>query len=142
MPKRFLDTNIYLYAAAQQEFAADVGKHDIARDLIREGGFGVSAQVMQEFYVNAVKLKPQPLPVDEALEWLAFMARMPCVAVDSDLVVEGVAMSRQYQLSYWDGAIVAAAHVCGATILYTEDLNHGQMYGAIQAINPFKNLRN
>lgn len=47
-------------------------------------------------------------------------------------------MSERFQLSYWDGAIVAAAQELGAETLYTEDLNHGQVYGSVRAINPFR----
>lgn len=40
-------------------------------------------------------------------------------------------------LSYGDGAIVAAAEVLEANTLYTEDLNHGQLYGRVRVVNPF-----
>ena len=33
--------------------------------------------------------------------------------------------------------ILAAAQTCGARELLTEDLNHGQNYGSVRAINPF-----
>jgi predicted nucleic acid-binding protein len=33
--------------------------------------------------------------------------------------------------------IVAAAQASGASELLTEDLNHGQDYGGVRAINPF-----
>ena len=49
-------------------------------------------------------------------------------------------MSARYGISYWDGAIVAAAEAIGAPVLYTEDLNHGQAYGTVTAINPFLDL--
>ena len=35
---------------------------------------------------------------------------------------------------------LAAAEALGASTLYTEDLNDGQTYGAVRAVNPFKNL--
>ncbi len=47
-------------------------------------------------------------------------------------------MSERYKISYWDGAILAAAEQLGAPILYTEDLNDGQTYGSVTVINPFK----
>ena len=56
---------------------------------------------------------------------------------DYPLIVAGVEKSVRFGLSYWDGAIIAAAESLGASILYTEDLNHGQHYGSVQAINPF-----
>jgi predicted nucleic acid-binding protein len=45
--------------------------------------------------------------------------------------------SLRYGISYWDGAILAAAEALEAPILYTEDLNHGQLYGRVRAVNPF-----
>ncbi len=42
-----------------------------------------------------------------------------------------------YRISYWDGAILAVAQALGARILFTEDLDDGQDYGGIRAVNPF-----
>jgi len=44
----------------------------------------------------------------------------------------------RYGISYRDGAIVAAAECLGARTLFTEDLNHGQRYGSVQAVDPFR----
>ncbi len=38
----------------------------------------------------------------------------------------------------WDALILAAARTSGAAELLTEDFNHGQDYGGIRAINPFR----
>ena len=54
--------------------------------------------------------------------------------------MRSIEIARRYQISYWDAAIIAAAGELGATILYTEDLNHGQAYGTVTAINPFLDL--
>ena len=138
MATRFLDTNILLYAALEQEVPADQGKHKVALDVLAEGDFAISAQVLQEFYVNAIKLKPQPLPADNALQWVELLGEVECVGVDYRLVSEGIRLSQRYNTSYWDGAIIAAAHAAGASILMSEDLNHGQVYGDVTVHNPFK----
>lgn len=44
----------------------------------------------------------------------------------------------RWQLSLWDAMIVAAAQASGARELLTEDLNHGQNYGGIRVVNPYK----
>ena len=49
-------------------------------------------------------------------------------------------MSVRFKISYWDGAIIAAAEALGAETLYTEDLNDGQLYGSVRVENPFKTL--
>lgn len=140
MALRFLDTNILLYAASRQALPADEGKHEVALGVIGAGDFVISAQVLQEFYANAVKLKPVPLPRAEAAEWVELLGEVECVAIDHRLVGEGIRLSQRYETSYWDGAIIAAAHAAGATILISEDLNHGQTYGEVTVVNPFRQL--
>lgn len=138
MASSFLDTNVLLYAASRQERASDAGKHEVALNLVGGGDFAISAQVLQEFYANAVKLKPAPLRPDEAAEWVGLLGEVECVAIDHRLVSEAIQLSRRYQTSYWDGAIIAAAHAAGVETLYSEDLSHGQKYGDVTVVNPFK----
>ena len=99
--------------------------------------FGLSSQVLAEFYVNATRKGPKPLAPEVAQEWVTQLAKKPCQTVDASVVQAGIALSQKYQTSYWDGAIIAAADRLGAKTLYTEDLNHGQAYGSVTAINPF-----
>lgn len=138
MANRFLDTNILLYAASQQTLPTDAGKHELALEVLAQGDFAVSAQVLQEFYANALKLKPEPLSSGEARQWVELLGEVECVAIDHRLVIEGIMLSERFKTSYWDGAIIAAAHAAGATTLVSEDLNHGQVYGEITVNNPFK----
>jgi predicted nucleic acid-binding protein len=44
---------------------------------------------------------------------------------------------KRYQISYWDSAIIAAAAELGCETVYSEDLNHGQLYAGVRVINPF-----
>lgn len=134
----FFDTNILLYAARTKLEGDDARKRPIALDLIGNHDFVTSGQVLAEFYHNAVKDGPYQLPFDDADAWLDRIAIQPCVAVDGDLVKAGAALARRYKISNWDGAILAAAHEGDADLLYTEDLNDGQRYGSVTAINPFK----
>ena len=132
----FLDTNIIVYAVAGK------GDEDHKRvrtlDLIEHRDFGISAQVLQEFYVTVTRKIDIPLSADQAFEWIEQLEAFPCLPIDSTLIKIAVEISERYQLSYWDGAIIAAAQVMGADTLYSEDLNHGQKYGSVVAINPFR----
>ncbi|MBW8753557.1 MAG: PIN domain-containing protein [Sphingomonadales bacterium] len=136
----FFDTNVLLYAARTKLEGNDALKRPIALSLIGDHDFTVSGQVLAEFYHNAVKDGPYKLSADEAGEWLDRLAIQPCVAVDGDLVKSGAALAERYKISYWDGAIIAAAHEGDADLLYTEDLNDGQRYGGVTAVNPFKSI--
>ena len=51
--------------------------------------------------------------------------------------LSAVRMQEQFQLSYWDGMILAAAERTGAGILYSEDFSHNRTYGSIRCINPY-----
>lgn len=136
----FYDTNILLYAARHKLVGIDAAKRTIAQELVGDYDFIVSGQVLSEFYANAIKAGPHRLSTDEAGEWIDRLAIQPCIAVDADLVQSGIELANRFRINYWDGAIVAAAHKGDADLLYTEDLNDGQRYGSVTAINPFKKL--
>ena len=130
----FLDTNVLIYAASAQW--SEPAKWEVAHGLLTTQ-FGTSGQILAEFYANAIRIKPVPVSPEEARRWVSLLGRKPFVVIDERLILTGIDFSQRYQISYWDGAIIAAAERLGAKILYTEDLNHGQTYGSVQAINPF-----
>jgi predicted nucleic acid-binding protein len=130
----FLDTNVLIYAASTK--IDDPRKFTIARDLISRTQFCLSGQVLSEFISNLAK--KFSMPAGELAMWLDHLSEFAILPVDLDLVKGALAMSHRYQISYWDGAIIAAADRLGAPVLYTEDLNHGQSYGSVKVINPFK----
>ena len=131
----FLDTNILVYAAAGR--GAEEAKRQRALELVETEEFGLSAQVLQEFYVTVVRKLEVPLSAQQALQWIEQLEIFPCLAIDTGVVKLGIETSERFQLSYWDGAIIAAAEALGAPILYTEDLNHGQRYGTVIVRDPF-----
>jgi predicted nucleic acid-binding protein len=132
----FLDTNVLVYAAMAR-FSAPV-KYERARRVIAETNFGLSAQVLQEFYVQVTRRSDRPLTIADALVWVDSLTDRPCLAIDRELVLEAIAVSERYQIQYWDAAILVAAMRLGARVLYTEDLNHGQTYGSVRVENPFR----
>jgi predicted nucleic acid-binding protein len=62
----------------------------------------------------------------------------PCISVDPDLVKLAAAISIRYRISYWDGAILAAAEALAAEVVYSEDLQHNQTFRAVRVENPFR----
>ncbi len=134
----FLDTNILVYAAAGN--GADRPKRERALALIERENFGLSAQVLQEFYVTVVRKIHVPLPPEVAIEWIEQMEEFPCLPIDSGLVKIAIETGLRHRLAYWDAAIVAAAELLGASTVYSEDLNHGRQYGSVHVSNPFRSL--
>jgi len=135
LPDCFVDTNVLFYAALGRFSAPQ--KYKRAREIIAESHFAVSGQVLQEFFVTATRKSDKPLTHAEALEWLNRLIDRPCAVVDHELVIRAAEIARRYLVSYWDGAILAGAEITGAPVLFTEDLNHGQIYGSVRVINPF-----
>lgn len=131
----FIDTNVLIYAVSSA--AAESAKKEKALGLIEQVDFGLSAQVLQEFYVNVTRKIAKPLAPDAAVALLEQFKSFPMVPTDYPLIIAGVEVSLRFGISYWDGTIVAAAERLGATTLFTEDLSHGQHYGSVQAVNPF-----
>ncbi|WP_052341508.1 PIN domain-containing protein [Salinarimonas rosea] len=131
-----VDTNVLVYAASHAEIDAD--KTRAAADLLDRLRIGISAQVLQEFIVTTTRKVHRSWSTADAQAWLDALRPMPCIPIDAALVRRGAAIATEYRISYWDGAILAAAHALDAPVLYTEDLNHGQRYGAVQVVNPFR----
>jgi predicted nucleic acid-binding protein len=132
----FVDSNVFLYAAD----AADPRKQRVARDwrdeLWKSRLGRVSFQVLNEFYVNVVRLKPAAS--DEARSEVRDLLAWNPVVVDA-AVIEKRAWKLQdrYKLPYWDSLIVAAAKVAGCGFLLTEDLQNGQKLDGVEVVNPF-----
>jgi predicted nucleic acid-binding protein len=132
----FLDTNILLYAISTAK--DEVPKKRIARELLSRTDWGLSIQVLQEFYVNATRAAPRPaMSHPNAVAAIREFLRRPVAVSDSSLLMSALELKSRYRLSYWDAAIIAAAHSVGAGTLYSEDLNDGQHYGGVTVRNPF-----
>lgn len=131
----FFDTNILVYAASASR--SDAAKRTRALGLLEECDFGLSAQVLQEFYVTVTRKFEKPLAPEAAVALMETYRVFPTVPTDYPLIVAAVELSLRHGISYWDGAIIAAAEVLEAETLYTEDLNDGQLYGKVRAVNPF-----
>ena len=103
------------------------------------GGTGVlSAQALSEFY-NAVtrKLEP-PLSPGDAEGQLRALARVwPVVPVTSGVVFEAVRGVREYQLSFWDAQIWAAARLNHLSMVLSEDFSPDAVIEGVRFVDPF-----
>jgi predicted nucleic acid-binding protein len=133
----FVDTNVLLYAydtAAGQ-------RHDRAADLIgrlwSERSGAISVQVLQEFYVNSTRKVAAPLTPEAAVDRLRSMSRWRVHSPLADDVVAAASLSHRHQLSFWDAMIVRSAAELHCEILWSEDLNDGQVIEGVRVRNPF-----
>ena len=126
----FFDTNVLLYLLSK-----DAAKADRAEALLTSGGV-VSVQVLNEFAsVASRKLAMTIAEIREILSTIrAACAVMPLDSETHDL---GLDMAERHRFSIYDALIVAAAVRAGCAILYTEDLQQGQIIEKLQIQNPF-----
>ena len=133
---RFVDTNVLLYAASS--LPEDADKRSRARALLVEPDLAVSVQVLQEFYHQATRpTRPGRLSHDDALEFIEPFLSMRVQAVTLEVFQAGVSISRRFRLSYWDGAILAAARAAGCDAVYSEDMSSSQDYYGLRVVDPF-----
>ena len=134
--KYFFDTNILVYM--QDASAPD--KQSKARALFKtctgNGTAVISTQCLQEFYnIIANKLKQDKFVAKGIIR--DFYSYLPVVTITPVLIEYAIDVSIQSKLSFWDSLIVSAAISSDCDILYSEDLNNGQIINGIKVVNPF-----
>ena len=71
---------------------------------------------------------------------IADLAQWQVVLPDARLILEAALLSEQHRISFWDALIVTTAKAGNANLVWSEDLQSGQSFGAVTVRNPF--LRN
>jgi|SRR5208282_5478939 len=134
----FLDTNIFVYSFDQSAPAKARRAAQLVREALTTQKGVISFQVVQEFFNVALKKFSQPMQASDAGQYLIAVFR-PLLAVHSSqaLYAEALFLHAQSGLSWYDSLIVSAAIQSQCEILFSEDLQHGQRFGALQVRNPF-----
>lgn len=134
----FVDTNIFLYAFDTTSTNKRERSHAIIRELFLNDTFCISTQVLNEFCSAAVKKLKPPLDVAEISR---FISSFPSGIIESpgrNTVLHALEIQQSYRYSYYDSLIIATALEASCTVLYTEDMQHGQSIDELVITNPFK----
>ena len=137
--KIFFDTNILVYSVDEN----DLQKKEIASQLLTDASSSktgiISTQSLQEFYNVAVKkLKLSKQIAKEYVE--LFSSQLTVRQVTVPLILNAIDMSIKNKLSFWDSLILSSANDNGCIIVYSEDLNNGQIVGGTKILNPFTSV--
>jgi predicted nucleic acid-binding protein len=138
MSAEFVDTNVLLYAFSQDEPAKCERAQSLLARLWESGAGRLSTQVLQEFYVNATRKLARPLSPEEAQAIVLSLSQWDYHRPDAQDILAAAVLAERYQISFWDALIVHSAEVLGAILLWSEDLNPGQRFGALEVRNPFQ----
>jgi len=129
--KAFFDTNVLIYA-----FAQDDPRAEVAADLLAGGG-AISVQVLNEF--TAVARRKLGMPWDEVLDALAAIRSLCApplpLKVETHEAALRIAQERGYGIH--DSLVIASALEAGCDTLYSEDMQHGQLVDGLTICNPF-----
>jgi len=114
----------------------DARKADRIEHLLGDRGT-ISVQVLNEFAAVALrKLGMQLRDIREILNTVRAVCHVEAItAATHD---RGLAVTERYGFSLYDSMIVASALMAGSTVLYSEDLQDGQIIdGQLRVANPF-----
>lgn len=129
----FIDTNVFVYLYSGDESA----KREAAMTAVGKGTACVTTQVLGE--LAQVLTKKFVLPTTKVQ---AVMHEV-CDAcevhpVTPELVFAALRLREQYRYGFYDSLIIAGARMTGSAILYSEDMQHGQVIdGALTIRSPF-----
>jgi predicted nucleic acid-binding protein len=136
-----VDTNIlvYLFDPAiprKQRLAAELLDRGLQEDSVR-----IPHQALVEFVAVVTRPRAGGAPLlsraaayREAEELLAqFVILYPNEA----LVRTALRGASAYQLSWYDAHLWAYAEHYGLSEMYSEDFEHGRLYGTVRVVNPF-----
>ena len=132
----FVDTNVLIYALDSRDSTKQQAAQAWLTRCWRERSGRVSMQVLNEFYVNVVRIlgdsfKPQARKeIRHLLVWQPW--ETDTATLEAAWTIADVA-----RISHWDSLIVAAAVHQGCEILLSEDMQHAQTIEGVRIVNPF-----
>jgi len=138
--KFFLDTNIFVYtfdttAPTKQQIAREL----VSTALSTQQGI-ISYQVVQEFLNVATRKFSTPLTRNDANVYLDKVLTPLCELFPSiNYYTKALEISERWGFSLYDSLIITASLETECKILYTEDLQHGQVIHGLTNTNPFRN---
>ena len=131
----FIDSNILIYAEANDESAKQTVALALLRRLKLEEHGVLSTQVLQE-YCN-VSLRKLKLSVDHLRRQLRSHEQFEVVQVTPAIIQSALDLHQTRSLSFYGAMILQAAITSGCDTLYSEDLNAGETVNGVKIINPF-----
>jgi predicted nucleic acid-binding protein len=131
--KVFLDTNIIVYAHTDLE----PQKQKTAQEIMAETSTAISTQVLQETANTLVRKFHHSWADVTKVATEAIQNNNLHVNTDFT-ILEAIRIAERYGFSFYDSLIISAALECGCNILYSEDLQHGQLIeDRLKIVNPF-----
>lgn len=138
----FIDTNILVYTFNE----ADAEKQQTAQKIVRHAigtGYGyLSYQVVQECLNVLVCKFSKQMTLAQRHYYMQNTLQPLCkVFASFPLYDRALDLQARWGFGFYDSLNIAAALETDADILYTEDLQHGQIIEKLEIVNPFLDHR-
>ena len=134
----FLDTNVLVYAVDGRDAEKQQAAKKIVMAARNSPEYMISAQVLNEF--TNVALNKLKKTREETRDFVGLFMSIAAVTVRPEWTASAIDIMKQYDLQFYDSLLLATAKENGCDTFLTEDLNDGQTYCGIKAVNPFKTL--
>ena len=133
--RSFIDTNVLVYAEASDEPHKQRQALALLKSLY-DANLGVlSTQVLQE-YCN-VALKKLKLPAQHVRAQLDLYEQFEVVQVTPQIIRAGLDLHQTRSVAFFDAIVLASAHAAGCNVIWTEDMNAGEVVNGVGISNPF-----
>ncbi len=136
-PAIFADANFLLYVLDERDPAKQARAaawHDL---LWREDRGRTSMQVVSEVYVNLKRMAGARMTQQEVWAHASRYLAWEPLPIDREVILLAREVEQRYRISWWDSLIVAAAQMQDCSILLTEDLHDGAVFGTLVVRSPF-----
>ena len=131
----FLDTNVLVYAAIEQDRRKQTKAAQILMIAKGHDTCAISLQVLREF-ANVMYHKSD-FTHREIREMVRNFQTLPCIADSEEQLFRGMEIKERHGLQFYDALVVASAEAAGCDTIYSEDLSDGAVYEGIRVENPF-----
>jgi predicted nucleic acid-binding protein len=132
----FIDTNILVYADSDDEPDKQRAAAMLIANTVRTRTGVISTQVLNE-YAN-VALRKLNISHNRLRQQLRFYKQLEIVGATPEITDIAVDLHQTRSLSFFDALILASAHVAGCMLLYSEDLQTGEVVLGVRVVNPFR----
>ncbi len=136
--RQFVDSNVLVYAHDRSAGSRQRRALELVTDLWESGEGCWSIQVCQEFFVTITRKVAQPLHPKTARQIVAYLGTWNTHAPTLDDVLAAIDLQGRHHTSFWDAMVLHSAARLDCGRLWSEDLNHGQVYDGVQVLNPFE----
>lgn len=135
--RTFIDSNVLIYGHDVDARTKHETAKNVLRELWAERTGVLSAQVLQEFYVNVTRKIRTPLSKEQARKVVDSYAVWCLEATTVEDILAASKTEEDVKISFWDALIITLAAKTGATRLLSEDLNPEQSIAGVTIMNPF-----